>query len=343
MISTIVPVYNAEETLADCITSILEQSYQDIELILVDDGSTDGSAALCENFAAEDARVSVIRKENGGVSTARNAGLDAARGHFVQFVDADDLLPDGSTQRLVDGQQGFGSDYTALGSTWIDLRTGRRQEFTLEESVGLSFEEFFADFARWAALEYTPGPCGKLYRRSILEGHGIRFPEGVRIGEDVLFNKMFFEHCERFALLAGVGYLYLHHRAGDSASKTTRFEFGDDARALLAARRRWIASSTTETQRRSRSEEYAAHIATHLVPLGAQRCSMREFNALARELRLDEIYQQHREAVPTAGLGQSVRGQLFNHGLFVPLYLLLRGAGPVQRFRHRASSTRFFH
>ena len=92
LLSVIVPVYNVERYLARCIDSILQQSYRNLELILVDDGASDSSGAICDEYAQKDPRVNVIHKENGGLSSARNAGLDAAKGEFISFVDSDDWI-----------------------------------------------------------------------------------------------------------------------------------------------------------------------------------------------------------------------------------------------------------
>lgn len=92
MISVIIPVYNAQKVLSEAIESVLNQSYRNFELLLIDDGSTDASPSICDSFASKDHRVRVIHKKNGGVSSARNCGLDAAKGEFISFVDNDDLL-----------------------------------------------------------------------------------------------------------------------------------------------------------------------------------------------------------------------------------------------------------
>jgi glycosyltransferase involved in cell wall biosynthesis len=110
-ISVIIPVYNAADFLSRAVGSVLMQEFDDFEVILVDDGSTDGSAAICDEFAAHDERVRVIHKENGGVSSARNAGLDAAHGEFVMFVDADDAIKDDSLVNMYS----FNSDFVLAG------------------------------------------------------------------------------------------------------------------------------------------------------------------------------------------------------------------------------------
>ena len=101
MVSVIVPVYNAESTLRRCADSILEQSYPDLELILVDDGSKDASPLICDSYMQKDARVRVIHKPNSGASATRNLGIAEARGHYLQFVDSDDWLAPDFTEKLV--------------------------------------------------------------------------------------------------------------------------------------------------------------------------------------------------------------------------------------------------
>ena len=100
-VSIIIPVYNAEHTLERCVDSVLGQEFTDFELLLVDDGSSDGSPALCDRYAAQDSRVRVIHKENGGVSAARNAAMDLAEGEFLQFLDSDDWITPDATKLLL--------------------------------------------------------------------------------------------------------------------------------------------------------------------------------------------------------------------------------------------------
>ena len=109
-VSIIVPVHNAQATLRRCVNSILHQEFTDLELLLIDDGSTDDSGALCDEFAAQDERILVIHKENSGVSDARNLGLSRARGTYLQFVDSDDWISPDATKRFVKAAQENGCD-----------------------------------------------------------------------------------------------------------------------------------------------------------------------------------------------------------------------------------------
>ena len=159
MISVIVPVYKAEKYLRRCIDSILAQTYTDFELLLIDDGSPDRSGEICDEYAKQDSRVRVFHKPNAGVSSARNLGLDNAKGDWITFVDADDYLAPDWCQQHIEAIQGV--DYVQSGYT----KEGR------------------AVIAKHA-YQFTSA-CLRLYRREAL--HGLSFPEGM-IYEDVLFS-----------------------------------------------------------------------------------------------------------------------------------------------------------
>lgn len=178
LISVVVPVYNAEKFLARCIDSILAQTYDNIEVVLVDDGSRDGSPAICDEYAARDSRVRVIHKQNGGVSAARNDGIDAARGEFIAFCDNDDFYSPGMLERLLgmclDNDCGIAQCRCERGAA-ESLPTPPQQPaevFTSREIL----ESFYT--------EATIYCWDKLYRRGIFDH--VRFPVGSYTGEDVL-------------------------------------------------------------------------------------------------------------------------------------------------------------
>lgn len=189
MISVIVPVYNTEEYLPRCIRSVLDSDYREFELILVNDGSSDNSLAICRDFAAKDSRVLVIDQKNQGVSAARNRGLEVCRGEWVVFADSDDYIsPDflrivakeenKKWDLLIFEQQPARKKEAASGGT--ASYHGNMREIV--EKM-LTFSPLFP--GRNAAL---PSPCGKAYKREIILQNGLRFPVGIKIGEDQIFN-----------------------------------------------------------------------------------------------------------------------------------------------------------
>lgn len=182
MVSIILPVYNGEAHLEQCIRSALAQTVTDIQLILINDGSTDGTAAICDRYEQEDARVTVIHQKNAGVSAARNAGLKAATGEYIGFVDADDTIaPDTYEQALGhmgDCQMAMWDAVTV----WKDGNTERDTIDLLQEDQVLEKKDFTPE-----RLRYVAGAVWRcLYRRELLED--IRFPVGIKLSEDRLFN-----------------------------------------------------------------------------------------------------------------------------------------------------------
>ncbi|MBR4863352.1 MAG: glycosyltransferase [Oscillospiraceae bacterium] len=182
MISIIIPVYNGEQHLERCVRSVLNQTYRKLEIILVNDGSTDGTADLCDRLATQDSRIRVIHQENGGVSAARNAGLDAATGRFIGFVDADDTISEDTYESAF--QATSNCDMVMWDAVTV-LPDGNTQPDTIDqlpESCLLSYKEITPHL-----LRYMAGAVWRcLYRAELLQD--IRFPLGIKLSEDRLFN-----------------------------------------------------------------------------------------------------------------------------------------------------------
>ncbi len=192
IISYIVPVYNAEKYLSQCIESILSQKSTDIELILVDDGSTDGSLQICNEYKAKDSRVVVIHKENGGVSSARNKGLEAAHGKYIRFIDSDDKIGENDEIALVKNNT----------SDWI---IGGALVLNENETVVRKLSFYDVGVYKPCMLLYKMDCSTKklilhyvwnhFYKREIIEIGKLRFDEAISLGEDFLFNISYFNMC----------------------------------------------------------------------------------------------------------------------------------------------------
>ena len=176
LVSIIVPVYNVKPYLNRCVDSLLGQSYQNMELLLVDDGSTDGSETLCDEYAAQDARVRVLHKKNGGLSDARNAGVDAAKGEYLSFVDGDDWVSPYYIENLYRALEQAGADFSAScfeevfeGQPVQSVPTERLEAFEI-----LSREECLRRILYQEGMEVTTPT--KLYKRALFEG--VRYPVG---------------------------------------------------------------------------------------------------------------------------------------------------------------------
>ncbi len=215
-VSIICPVYNAEKYLARCLDSILAQTLQDWELLVVIDGSPDGSAAIAEMYAAPDARIRVIHQENQGVSAARQAGLEAAVGDYVIHADPDDWVEPGMLQELYSKALAEQAD-VVLCDYFVDAADGRvsaRCQEPSELKPAVVLRELFSRLH---------GSCGnKLVRRSCFAEYGIRFPEGVNYCEDLLVCVQLFRHeAVKVAYVPKAFYHYVQH----GTSITHRYTF----------------------------------------------------------------------------------------------------------------------
>ena len=188
-ISVIVPIYNAEKFLHYCIDSILNQSFVDFEILLVNDGSTDNSGKISDKYAEKDTRVKVIHKQNGGVSSARNAGIEAAQGEYICFVDSDDYLESNYLKELIETTK----KYPDFDNVWCGFQTvedynGKNKEAVIAKNdTGIScysLEDIMILHERWL----DASPCNKLFNKRVVVNNNIKFPEDLSLGEDLLFN-----------------------------------------------------------------------------------------------------------------------------------------------------------
>lgn len=198
LISVIVPVYNVEKYLARCIESILNQSYINLEIILVDDGSTDSSGKICDEYAADDKRIYVIHKENGGQSTARNAALDCAKGEYITFVDSDDYIHTDFVKIMYETIIAYDGDIVQC-----DYIRGTEDVFP---NIPMSGKCKLIDvYTALSSFIYKVIPWAKLYKKSAIGM--IRFPEG-KINEDDATYYKFAYNCKRICILENRMYYY---------------------------------------------------------------------------------------------------------------------------------------
>ena len=221
LISVIVPVYNVKEYLERCALSILNQTYKNIEVILVDDGSADGSGELAEEIAKRDSRIKVIRKANGGVSSARNAGLDAATGEYIGFVDGDDYVDKemyGFLLGLITENNaqiaccGFKKD---SGNQPEDVKERPAAEISLSIYGKIEAQRLLAEEKVFAV-----SVCDKLFARKITDK--VRFNTDISFGEDFLFCFAAFDNCVK-VVLSDRKYYHYYIREGSCVNS----EFGE--------------------------------------------------------------------------------------------------------------------
>ena len=205
--SVIVPVYNAENYLAECIESVQTQGYMNYELLLVDDGSTDKSAIICDDYASKNPKIVVVHKVNGGVSSARNTGIDLSTGQYVMFLDADDYLVPGSLRVLIEAAEKFEADI--VGGLTVDnsyLWKGDSDFIIWRSTEGIeqSLKDNPFTYAAWA----------KIYRKEVIGN--TRFCEEFKINEDSLF--VFEVLCKQPKFIGLKDEIYGYRNNVDSAS-----------------------------------------------------------------------------------------------------------------------------
>lgn len=252
LVSIIVPVYNAEDYLRYCVDSILQQSYANLEVILVDDGAKDSSSQICDEFAAQDNRVTVIHQENGGIAKAQNTGLDAAHGEYIAFADNDDILDRHNIEYLLHALQNTGADMSK--ARWRQFGVSQLDEVAQEAATGAetpskitvfehplaAYQTVFCKSLRiigdklgrsTEARYFNEANWCRLYKRELWDG--IRFPEGM-YAQDVMVAGDLYIRMRKVADL-GVNLYNWLQSAGSVTHQERSFGFYHDNFAAGAA------------------------------------------------------------------------------------------------------------
>lgn len=211
LISIVIPVYKTEEYLEKCVASVLNSKYENIEIILVDDGSPDGCPEICDKLSEKYEKIRVIHKANGGLSSARNAGLDIACGKYITFIDSDDLI----TQDMISEMYSIAVKENCRIVKLGMLLTENEDDANGDYSEKKEYTVVNAEMALSRIYSDPPSIvtiCGKLYDISLFDD--LRFPEGI-INEDEYLTPRLFNACDKIALCDTVGYIYMQ-RPGDS-------------------------------------------------------------------------------------------------------------------------------
>ncbi len=228
LVSIIVPIYNAADYIGRCVDSIRNQEYQNLEILLVDDGSSDGTAAILDDYAGKDARIRVIHQENAGVSASRNHALELAQGEYVQFADSDDWLTPDSTKLLV--RPAIEKDCDLVIADFYRVN-GKRlsQKGDIDADHVMDRREFASYMIENPADYYYGVLWNKLFRRSIIEEHQIRMDVELDWCEDFLFNLEYIRYAERLYAVQAPVYYYMKRKdslvsQGASISNTVRMK-----------------------------------------------------------------------------------------------------------------------
>ena len=234
-VTVIIPVYNTKAYLTQCVSSVMEQTYPDLEILLIDDGSTDGSGPLCDSLAKQDERVRVIHKQNGGLASARNCGLAECSGDYIMFLDSDDWLDSSAIGELVHHAECHDADVVRFNyvrefagkqipkrNTFLEERVYRGEECTMlrRQILGLTGTELrHPESTRFLASCWL-----NVYRRDLLKENEIKFHSLGEIGafEDGLFNFSVFFYVKKFVFLDRP---YYHYRKTNAGSLTANYKY----------------------------------------------------------------------------------------------------------------------
>ena len=215
LISFVTPVYKAEQYIRQCVDSMLAQTYTNIEVILVDDGSPDKCGAICDEYSSKDNRIKVIHQKNGGVSAARNTGIAHSRGEWIAFVDADDKVTKDYIEKLI-----------TKDSDWIigGYRDTNNNYCQLKEDSYSGTDRLVHYFQEHQEYLFTNTIWGKLYSSSIINKYKIKFNSCLRFSEDLIFNLHYLLYCNAISLSCTTNYIYTSDRCMEEKYKLTQQE-----------------------------------------------------------------------------------------------------------------------
>lgn len=248
-ISIIIPVFNKGDALCDCLDSILAQTFSEFECLLIDDGSTDGSGLICDQYAATDPRVKVVHKKNGGVSSARNVGIDMAQGRYLMFCDADDIIPQDALEQMICAMRTSTSELVVGGFDQVSID---RKNNTLQNTreyhrsfLQIDTQDTAALWGFWSDNNMLSS-CGKLFQKEIISGNGILFDTGLVVMEDYAFVLDYLEHCTQICMIPNVVYRYITYTDLTPAQKRSRRDFLFDVLAVGVKLSKYLSGRTMD-------------------------------------------------------------------------------------------------
>lgn len=226
MVSIIVPIFNGEKYIHRCIGSILKQTYMNIEVILVDDGSTDNTRKICGKYEKDNYRVKLICKKNAGVSAARNTGIELAKGEYIQFVDVDDYLDENMTESLVNSMEN-NVDFVICGYKNI------YEEVVVKTTISdisrcYTKVDFLNEFGVFFQRLLVNSPWNKLYKKSIIIDNELKFDVKMKLGEDLMFNIRYLDKCKGINTLPICPYNYYQLNDDSLTSKYKNDHFNTE-------------------------------------------------------------------------------------------------------------------
>lgn len=216
-ISVVIPVYNSEKYIEECINSITNQTYKNIEIIIVNDGSIDNSEKIIKEYALKDKRIKYIYKLNEGVSKARNTGIKISTGKYITFVDSDDIVEKNYLHNLINKNDEY--DFVMMGYKIWNMKKNSYQTYNCIPFSG-NIKKFIENIFNYIFSPILLGPCFKLFKREIIQNNNIIFPEDISFGEDAEFVFNYLKYVKKIKCIDKSEYLY---RKNDKESLSSKF------------------------------------------------------------------------------------------------------------------------
>lgn len=308
-VSIVIPVYNGEKYIDDCMKCMKNQTYQQIEIILVDDGSSDRSGAICDEYAKTDARIRVLHQKNGGLSSARNLGVQNATGKYVLFVDVDDTVESNVVQDNVELAEQHQADVVMFGFWYYDVDKKKLIPNEMEQSFVGNAEEYFHSFLiPTIDHEVFNAPWNKLIRLNLLRERGLQFDTGYPIYEDIIFAPRLFMAADQIVVNRNLYYKYYVRSSG---SLITRFydtcfesvtQFYDNAMEYCGCYEK------NEEQIARFQLLYVTHVYTHLKQISSRKeLSPQQKNELISKIAENDKFQTALGSIGLKGRKRIIR------------------------------------
>lgn len=312
LVSIIVPIYNTEVYLAICVQSIIMQSYKNIEIILLNDGSTDASFAICKKLAEKDKRIKVVNNSNHGVSFTRNLGLKIAKGEFVAFIDSDDAIHPYYIEKLIAPLINSDLNLSVCRYQYVDnfrnINIQEKRQVNNSNEIKNVIDDFY-ELCLMGGILY--GPWAKIYKKEIIDKYHILFDERISNGEDQLFNFLYYQHVEKIAFINEK--LYFYNRRDNGLSKTKTKKSLED----LYKVRETLISFLQEYH----VSHFAGIICEHCITDLADYVSVDNDGYTQYKKRVQKVKKYINGKYEGYGIKKSVLFFLLRHSIYFPIYL----------------------
>lgn len=324
MVSVIVPVYNSEKYLSRCIESILNQTYDNIELILINDGSNDQSGKICDQYANKYNHIIVIHKKNSGVSDSRNEGIKISSGEYLQFVDSDDYIDENMIELLIRAIKQDDSDLIICGYKRKGSIMGIT-EISFNQSRTFSYNQFIKIFDNLYLKYLINPPWNKLYKAKIIKDNRIYFDSYFDLGEDLLFNIEVIKKSNIFSIDSSCPYCYIQYQGNSSLATKGRADIYI-IQKLLYEKVITLYSNPLKysTQIKKVQMEYARTIAISVALHIATQSELKKINTyleIMKTIRKDEVVNKLINSLELQSKQEKIIALFFYNNMYICIWI----------------------